>query len=249
MLKKCIKTEGKNYRYISLLPLISKVIEKSIYNKTQDYLQRNELLYSYQSGFRANCSADARLSRLTDMVLNGVESRQTTVIILINLQRAFYTLNHKIVLDKMKCIGFSDKKITWVHSYLTNRFIFFSVGIVFSESGIINCEVPQESILGPLLFLLYINDIPQALSNTHTFLYAHGTSIFCQHIVFKEIKNVLNKQFANVLNCFFDNKLSIHFGEDKTKCILLGRDKNLPELNITNNKNRIKQYCMVECLG
>ena len=127
-----------------MLPLIAKVIEKPIYDQTQDYLQRNELLYSYQSGFRANCSTDTRLSRLTDMILNGAESRQTTVMILINLQKAFYTLNHKIVLDKMKCIGFSDKTITWVHSYPTNRFIFVSVGIVFSESGIIHCEVPKD---------------------------------------------------------------------------------------------------------
>ena len=88
------------------------------------------------------CSTDTRLSRLTEMILNGAESRQTTVMILINLQKAFYTLNHKIVLDKMKCVGFSDKTITWVHSYPTNRFIFVSVGI--SESGIIHCEVPKD---------------------------------------------------------------------------------------------------------
>ena len=149
----------------------------------------------------------------------------------------------------MKCIGFSDKTIKWFHTYLTNRAIFVSLSTVFSEAGTINCGVPQGSILGPLLFLLYINDIPQALSNTHTYLYVDDISIFCQHKDVTEIENVLNKEFANVCNWFVDNKLSIHFGEDETKCILFNRDKNLPEFNITYNNNRIKQYRMVEYLG
>ena len=78
---------------------------------------------------------------------------------LIDLQKAFDTIGHKILLGKMKCIGFSDKTIKWFHSYLTNRVTFVSLDAVFSEAGIINCGVPQGFILGPLLFLLYINDI------------------------------------------------------------------------------------------
>ena len=131
----------------------------------------------------------------------------------------------------MKCIGFSDK-IKWFHSYLTNRAIFVLLGTVSSEAGTINCGVPQGSILGPLLFLQYINDILQALSNTHTYLYADDTNIFCQDKDVTEIENVLNKEFANVCDWFIDNRLSVHFGEDKTKCILFSRDKNLTELNI-----------------
>ena len=91
--------------------------------------------------------------------------------------------------------------------------------------------------------------ILQALSNTHTYLYKDDTSIFCQHKDVTEIENVLNKEFTNVCNWFVVNKQSIHFGEDKTKCILFSGDKNLPELNITYNNNRIKQYRLVEYLG
>ena len=249
LFKKGTKTEAKNYRPISLLPLISKVIEKSIYDQTQDYLQRNKLLYSYQSVFGANHSTDTCLSQLTDMILNGAQNGKHAGMILINLQKAFDTLDHKFFLDKMKRIGFSDKKMEWLHPYLTNRAIFVSLGAAFLEAGTINCGVPQGSILGPLLFLLYINDIPEALPNTHTYLYADDTSIFCQHKDVTEIENVFNKEFANVCHWFVDNKLSIHFGEDKTKCILFSRDRNLTELNITCNNNRIKQYRMVEYLG
>ena len=159
---------------------------------------------------------------------------------LIDLQKAFDTIGHKILLGKMKCIGLSDKTIKWFHSYLTNRVTFVSLGTVFSEAGIINCGVPQGSILGSLLFLLYINDIPQVLSNTHIYLYADDTSIFCQHKDVTEIKNVFNKKFANVCDWFVDNKLSIDFDEDKTKCILFSREKNLPEFNITyDNSNTV----------
>ena len=182
-------------------------------------------------------------------VLIGVENGKHTGMILIDLQKAFDTLYHNILLNKMKCIGFSDKTLKWFHSYLTNRVIFISSGTIFSEAGIINCGVPQESISGPLLYLLYINDTPQALSNTHVYLYADDTSIFCQHKDVTEIENVLYKEFANVCDWFVDNKLTIHFGEDKTKRILFSRDKNLPEVNITYSNNRIKQYRMVEYLG
>ena len=176
------------------------MIKNSFHDQTQNYLQRNELLYSKHSGFRENNSADTCISQLTDMILNGAENGKHTGMVLIDIQKAFDPLDHKILLDKMKCIGFSGKTIIWFHFYLTNRAIFVSLGIVFLEAGTINCGVLQGSILGPLLFLLYINGILQALSNTHTYLYAEDTRIFCQHNDVMKIENVLNKEFANALH-------------------------------------------------
>ena len=122
------------------------------------------------------------MSRLTGIILKGAENRKHFGMILIDLQKAFDTLDHTILLDKMKCIGFSNKTIKWFHSYhLTNRNFFVSLDNEFSEAGTINCAVPQGPILGPLLFLLYINDIPQALSDSHTYMYTGDTSIFYQH--------------------------------------------------------------------
>ena len=135
---------------------------------------------------------------------------------------------------------FLDRKIKWFHSYLTNRVFSVSLDNVFSEVGSINCGVPKGSILGPLLFWLYINDISQALSNSHIYLYADDTSIFYQHKDITEIENVLKKEFVNVCESFVDNKLSTRFGEGKTKCILVNTGKNLLELNITCYNNKIK---------
>ena len=98
-----IKMEAKNYRPISLLPLISKVIEKLIHDQTQDYLQRNELLHIYQSGCRVNHSADKCLPRLTDMILNGSKNGKHTHITLLDLQKAFDTSDHK----------FSTNEVHW----------------------------------------------------------------------------------------------------------------------------------------
>ena len=98
----------------------------------------------------------------------------------------------------MKCIGFSDKTLKWFHSHFTHRAFSVSLDNKFSEVGTINCGVPQESILGPLLVSLYINDIPQALTDSHT-----SNSIFYQHKDVAEIENVLTKEFANVCECLY----------------------------------------------
>ena len=247
--KKGAKTEPENYRPISLLPLISKIIEKSIHDQLLDHLTKSNLLYTHQSGFRANHSTDTCLSQLTNMIINGVEKGKHTGMILIDLQKAFDTLNHEILLGKMKCIGLSESSVRWFRSYLAERTFFVSLDNTLSEPGRINCGVPQGSILGPLLFLLYINDVPQALSKCTAYLYADDTGISYQHTDITDIENILNTEFASICEWFVDNKLSIHFGEDKTKCVLFSRKKSLPKLNISYKDNKIRQYDTVEYLG
>ena len=207
------------------------------------------MLYIYQSGFRTNHSTDRCLSRLTGMISNGSDNEKHNGMILIDLQKAFETLDCKTLLEKMKCIGLLSKTIRCFHSYLTNKNFFVSLDNELLEALTINCGVPQGSILRLLLFLLYINDIPQARSDSHTHLYADDTSIFYQHKGVAEIENVLIKEFANVYEWLVDNKLSIHFDEDKTKCILFSKEKDLPELDITYKNNGIKRFNTVEYLG
>ena len=167
--------------------------------------------------------------------------------ILIDLQKAFDTVNHDILLKKMKFIGFSEETTKWFKSYLSNRKFKVHIKNTFSEPGNLLCGVPQGSILGPLLFLLYINDMPQAV-DCELLLYADDTCLIFQHKDITEIESALNKNFSMLCDWFVDNKLSIHFGEDKTKSILFGskhKIKMSKPLNIQNNDIKIKQYSKI----
>ena len=245
--KKEAKTKPKNYRPISLLPLISKVIEKVIHNQTQNFLDKNRILYSYQSGFRKHYSTDTCLSYLTNKVQTGFEEGLLTGMVLIDLQKAFNTIDHGILLNKMK----STSTIDWFNSYLTNRSFIVNVGKEYSSPGKLSCGVLQGSILGPLLFLLYVNDMPQAI-NSELLLYADDTCLIYTAKDTKTIEEQLNSDFTSLCEWFIDNKLSIHFGEDKTKSILFGTKrhlKNQTDLDIKYCDIKIKQHNKVTYLG
>ena len=119
--KKGYKADPKNYRPISLLPIVSKIVEKILQDQTMEYFTDNKILYRYQSGFRKNHSTDTCLLYLTDKILTGFDSGLLTGMILIDLQKAFDTINHDILLKKMSLAGFSCQSITWFESYLSNR--------------------------------------------------------------------------------------------------------------------------------
>ena len=146
--------------------------------------------------------------------------------------------------------GFLTNVIEWFKSYLTNRTFIVNIDKSFSKPEKLSCGVPQGSILGPLMFLLYMNDIPQAVKS-NILLYADDTCIFFQHDDVSVIEKQLNEDFSNLCDWFVDNKLSIHFGEDKTKSILFTSKRKVQlvqKLNITYNNIPIKQHASVSYL-
>ena len=234
LFKKGSKTEAKNYRPISLLPIISKIIERVIHDQTQCFLDEKNIIFRYQSGFRKNYSTNLCLSYLSDKILKGFDSGLFTGMVLIDIRKAFDTINHDILLNKMYCFGFSEEVVSWFRSYLSQRQFKVNINEVFSDPALVTCGVPQGSILGPLLFLLYVNDIPQSVE-CELLLYADDTCLIFQHKKVEVIENSLNKDFANLCDWFVDNRLSIHLGEDKTKTILFGskyKVKKAKPLNI-----------------
>ena len=151
----------------------------------------------------------------------------------------------------MPSLGFSCKVIDWYKTYLSSRKFHVNVHDKFSTSADLRCGVSQGSILGPLLFLLYINDMPQAV-DCDLFLYADDTCLLFQHKYLEQIKEELTKNFSNICDWFVDNKLSIHFGEDKTKSILFStknRKRKIGTLDIQYGDVQIKQYSKVTYLG
>ena len=171
--------------------------------------------------------------------------------ILIDLQKVFDTISHKILLDKLLPIDFLKNTINWYEAYLVERHFIVKVRNRVLKLAHISCGVPQGSILGPLLFLIYVNDMSQAVE-CDLYLYADDSCLLFQHKNVTEIKKQLTKDFSNICDWFVDNKLSIHFGEDKTKSILFSSKRNLKlveELDIRYKDIKIKQYKHVNYLG
>ena len=131
--KKGSKTNPSNYRPISSLPLISKIIEKLIQEQTSSFLSNNEILYNYQSGFRKNHSTDSYLMFLHDKILKGFDKGLMTCMILIDHQKAFDTIDHDILLKKLNAIGFSNHTIGWFKSYFSNRLFRVNLGNCYSD--------------------------------------------------------------------------------------------------------------------
>ena len=251
LFKKGSRTECKNYRPISLLPLVSKIIEKVIHNQVDSFLRSHNIIYKYQSGFRTSHSTNSCLSYLSNKVQNGFEEGNLTGMILIDLQKAFDTIDHEILLLKMEHLGFAESTISWFRSYLADRTFVVDVNGDYSNPGDLTCGVPQGSILGPLLFLLYVNDMPQSVS-CDLLLYADDSCLVFTDKNFDNIENNLNRNFNSLCDWFVDNKLSIHFGEDKTKSIVFGTKrklKGLRELDIRHGDVKIKQQPQVKYLG
>ena len=231
LFKKGSKTNPLSYMPISLLPLISKIIEKLIHEQTSSFLSNNEILYNYQSF-------------LHDKVLKSFDKGLMTGMILIDLQKAFDTIDHDILLKKLSAIGFSNHSIGWFKSYLSNRLFRVNLGNCYSDPSNITCGIPQGSIVGPLLFLIYVNDMPQAVKS-NLFLYADNSCLIFQGKDVIEIEKQLNGNFTNICERFVDNRLSIHFGEDKTKSIIFAskhKIKKVSKLKINYKNIQIKQH-------
>ena len=150
----------------------------------------------------------------------------------------------------MRCIGFWEKIISWFELYLSGRTFKVNIDKKFSDPGNLTCGVPKGSILEPLLFLLYVSNMPQA-ARCDLFLYADDTCLTFQHKNVKEIVDQLNLNFSSLCDYFIDNVFSIHLGDDKTKSILSGTKFNIKQaepLNIVYDNVKIKQYTKVTYL-
>ena len=185
-------------------------------------------------------------------ILKGFDNGMYTGMILIDLQKAFDRINHKILLNKLLRTGFSNNTISLYESSLAQYHFTVEVANKVQTLANISCGVQQGSILGPLLFLIHVNDMSQGVECELYLLQVDDSYRLFQHKSVTEIKKQLTKDFSNICDWFVDNKLSIHFGEDKTKSILFSSKRNLKlveELDIRYKEIKIKQHKHVNYLG
>ncbi len=199
--KKGPKNLLNNYRPISILPVISKIFEKVLYEQLYDYFISNNLLSPHQFGFRQfHSTASALLDSTNEWFIN-MDRGMFNIAVFLDLQKAFDTINHDIMLEKLKqnkLYGLEEPSMNLLSSYLANRAQLCFVNGVLSGSMPISCGIPQGSILGPLLFLIYINDLPRSLEYSSPRMFADDTTLTVSGKSIQEIKGAINHDLANV---------------------------------------------------
>lgn len=205
-----------NYRPVSVLPSLSKIFEKYIAEELMDYLAVNRILSERQFGFQKAKSTKHAIMRLVEDVFEGLESSQKTYGIFCDLSKAFDCVSHTILAGKLQHYGVKGKEIAMLISYLSNRQQVTELNGCRSSKRSIELGVPQGSILGPLLFLIYVNDVPVVFKDVDVVLFADDTSLIvkdkCNEVVSSKIKSSIFdlKQWFSVNNMLLNiNKTNI----------------------------------------
>lgn len=241
------RTHITNYRPISILPYISKIVEKVIHIRIMEHVSKNNIICPNQFGFRKGFSTYMPLLILQDKVNRGFESNKINCGIYLDLKKAFDTVDHRILLLKLHSYGITDTFLAIIDSYLSNRYQCVEHTKVKSSLRQINIGVPQGSILGPLLFILYINDFPKISTKFTSLLYADDTALIFEADSTSELQSDLDTELPKVYEWLQANKLSLN--TNKTFYQVYNKSKVNVDINVILNGINIKHTETVRYLG
>lgn len=224
------KTDPSNYRPISVLPIVSKIFEKVIYNRIETYINSIDFLYHKQYGFRPKSNTLSATVDLVTKIKNNIDDKKIAIGIFIDLKKAFDTVSHRILLNKLNDIGITEKALELLKSYLCDRYQIVKLSEHKSNPKLITYGVPQGSILGPLLFLIYINGVSTLGLKGDLSLYADDTSLFYfGHEVESLIQDAQSD--LNILNKWFrSNLLTINVAKTNYM-IFSAKNKKIPDFS------------------
>ena len=238
-----------NYRPISLLSVFSKIFEKIVHKRLYDFLEMNNALHTLQFGFRKKHSTSHTLISMTEKIRNTIDNGRYGCGIFIDLKKAFDTVNHSILLKKMEHYGVRGIPLQWFASYLSNRKQYVSVNGHTSDKLQVTHGVPQGSVLGPLLFLIFINDLPNVSKFLQFYLFADDTNIYYESSDLSNIQKILNRELRKVRKWLEANRLALNI--EKTNFVLFhsSQRKLTQTIFLKIGKNKIKQETHVRFLG
>ena len=238
-----------NYRPISILNSFSKIFERIFYNRLYNFLKKYDILYDKQFGFRSKYSTDMALIVLMDRISYAIEQGEFVLGVFLDFSKAFDTVNHDILLTKLDYYGIRGVANDWIRSYLCNRPQYVKYGEEKSSSKQIICGVPQGSILGPLLFLIYINDLSKISELLFMVMYADDTNIFLSGKNLKDLETTMNKELSSLTEWLAANKLSLNISKTHYMIFSPPRIKQSFEMNIQINSTKIHAVSQTKFLG
>jgi hypothetical protein len=238
-----------NYRPISLLSNINKIFEKLVYSRLYSFLELHECIFELQFGFRSKHSTNHALMSLTETIRDALDNSNFACGIFVDFQKAFDTVDHNILLKKLDHYGVRGRANDWFKSYLTNRLQYVSVNGFNSKNEVMKYGVPQGSVLGPLLFLVYINDLRNAIYHSTVHHFADDTNLLYINKSLRAIQNKINKDLKSLCTWLRANKISLN--ASKTELIIFRdpRKKILYDMKIKIDGKKLTPCSSVKYLG
>ena len=219
-----------NYRPISVLPVFSKILERIVYNKLFKYLNDHNILSKHQFGFRSGHSTEMPLTIALDRITKALDQRQHAISVFLDLQKAFDVVNHSFLLKKLEFYGVRGVSLEWFRSYLYDRSQIVKLDNSLSDRLPIQCGVPQGSILGPLLFLLFINDLCNLPLSMYPLLFADDTTLLCSSSNVNNLIDTVNHDLDVLSKWFSTNKLLLNV--KKTQFMLFSLNNAVLNRNV-----------------
>ena len=247
LFKKGDQLEINNYRPISLLTSLSKVLEKIIFIRTIKFLKLNNILSNSQFGFREKHSTIHAILSFLNKTTRAIDDHSHLIGIFLDLSKAFDTVNHNILLNKLSHYGIRGKALEWFRNYLTDRKQYVHLNGVDSDLHEIKCGVPQGSILGPLLFIIYINDFCRSSDVLSFVLFADDSTLFFSHNDPRSLVNIVNTELNKVMHWIRANKLSLNL--QKTKYIIFSNTINTLPSDIIFESTPLEKVTQIKFLG
>ena len=212
-----------NYRPISMVPFLSKMFEKLMCARLDSYLKSNNILCINQFGFRKNSHTSDAIIEFLDYVYSSLDEKQSNIAVYLDFSRAFDTVKHEILMSRLQHNGIRGVMLNWFKSYLSNRKQYVSVKNSSSSMSNITLDVPQGSVLGPVLFLLYINDMHRSSDHSRFVHFADATTVFASDNGINNVHASVNRELVGVDNWLKTNRLSLNVS--KTSYMIISNQK------------------------